>query len=214
MPSIPPEGEPAPADGSLPPEALAGTAGRPFSLYVHVPFCATRCGYCDFNTYTAAELGSAPGSSRDAYLAAVRSELALAERVLGRRPVVSTVFFGLLALVAVLNGIVVAGRQARHELGVVRSLGFTGAQVMTALVVAAVTISVTSLLVGVQVGLLLGAATWVRVAEAVHVLPSVSVPVAAVIATVPAMAAVSVLGALWSARWVSTRRPADVLRVE
>jgi oxygen-independent coproporphyrinogen-3 oxidase len=94
VPSIPPEGEPAPADGSLPPEALAGTAGRPFSLYVHVPFCATRCGYCDFNTYTAAELGSAPGSSRDAYLAAVRSELALAERVLGRRPVVSTVFFG------------------------------------------------------------------------------------------------------------------------
>jgi len=129
-------------------------------------------------------------------------------------PIVFVWFFGLLALVAVLNGIVVAGRQARHELGVVRSLGFTGAQVMTALVVAAVTISVTSLLVGVPVGLLLGAATWVRVAEAVHVLPSVSVPVAAVIATVPAMAAVSVLGALWSARWVSTRRPADVLRVE
>jgi putative oxygen-independent coproporphyrinogen III oxidase len=27
------------------------------SLYVHVPFCASRCGYCDFNTYTATEIG-------------------------------------------------------------------------------------------------------------------------------------------------------------
>ena len=32
-------------------------AGQPFGIYVHVPFCSTRCGYCDFNTYTPAELG-------------------------------------------------------------------------------------------------------------------------------------------------------------
>ena len=29
---------------------------RTLSAYVHIPFCASRCGYCDFNTYTAAEL--------------------------------------------------------------------------------------------------------------------------------------------------------------
>lgn len=34
------------------------TAGQPFGIYVHVPFCVTRCGYCDFNTYTPAELGA------------------------------------------------------------------------------------------------------------------------------------------------------------
>ncbi|SLF31780.1 Probable oxygen-independent coproporphyrinogen III oxidase HemN [Mycobacteroides abscessus subsp. bolletii] len=40
---------------TLPP--LVPAPGRPFGIYVHVPFCATRCGYCDFNTYTADELG-------------------------------------------------------------------------------------------------------------------------------------------------------------
>ena len=93
MPSALPSGEPAPSDGSLPAPALRELGDGPLSFYLHVPFCATRCGYCDFNTYTAAELGSAPGSSRAAYLAAVRSEVELATRVIGERPV-STVFVG------------------------------------------------------------------------------------------------------------------------
>ena len=57
MPSALPEGDPAPADGSLPASALEGLGARPFGFYVHVPFCTVRCGYCDFNTYTATELG-------------------------------------------------------------------------------------------------------------------------------------------------------------
>ncbi|MFT3861091.1 radical SAM family heme chaperone HemW [Micropruina sp.] len=93
MPSALPTGRPVPSDGSLPAPALAELGDGPISLYLHVPFCATRCGYCDFNTYTADELGSAPGSSRDAYLAAARAELALAAGVLGERRV-GTVFVG------------------------------------------------------------------------------------------------------------------------
>ncbi len=46
-----------PAPTALP--ELALTPGTAFGIYVHVPFCATRCGYCDFNTYTAGELGGA-----------------------------------------------------------------------------------------------------------------------------------------------------------
>ena len=57
MPSILPEGDPAPLDGALPAEAMASAEGRALGLYVHVPFCSVRCGYCDFNTYTASELG-------------------------------------------------------------------------------------------------------------------------------------------------------------
>ncbi|AGL23999.1 coproporphyrinogen III oxidase [Mycobacterium tuberculosis str. Haarlem/NITR202] len=41
--------------------------GQPFGVYLHVPFCLTRCGYCDFNTYTPAQLG---GVSPDRWLLA------------------------------------------------------------------------------------------------------------------------------------------------
>ena len=54
MPSTPPDGLPAPHDGELPSWALRELSVRPFGVYVHVPFCTVRCGYCDFNTYTAA----------------------------------------------------------------------------------------------------------------------------------------------------------------
>jgi putative oxygen-independent coproporphyrinogen III oxidase len=95
MPSVLPEGEPAPADGSLPASALAGAGTRPFGFYVHVPFCRVRCGYCDFNTYTAAELGDVPGASRSTYADAAIAEVRLARRVLGGVDVpVQTVFFG------------------------------------------------------------------------------------------------------------------------
>jgi putative oxygen-independent coproporphyrinogen III oxidase len=95
MPSVLPEGDPAPADGSLPDTALADLGKRPFGFYVHVPFCTVRCGYCDFNTYTASELGSAPGASRASYAEAAIAEVRQARRVLGDRDVpVHTVFFG------------------------------------------------------------------------------------------------------------------------
>ena len=95
MPSALPDGETAPTDGGLPSGALAGVGERPFGVYVHVPFCTVRCGYCDFNTYTASELGSRPGASRASYADAAIAEIRLARRVLGDRDVpVETVFFG------------------------------------------------------------------------------------------------------------------------
>ncbi len=84
--SVRPAATPAPA--VLP--QLAVTPGTTFGIYVHVPFCATRCGYCDFNTYTAGELG---GATPDGWLGALRKELALAVASVGARPV-DTVFVG------------------------------------------------------------------------------------------------------------------------
>ena len=101
MPGALPDGEPVPADGILPETARAGLGRRPFGIYVHVPFCTTRCGYCDFNTYTAAELGGPPGPvSLGTYPGLAVAEIGFARKVLAsaeehRADVpVSTVFFG------------------------------------------------------------------------------------------------------------------------
>jgi oxygen-independent coproporphyrinogen-3 oxidase len=98
VPSALPAGDPAPEDGSLPESALATLGERPFGIYVHVPFCTVRCGYCDFNTYTVDELGPAggsPGASRATYAEAAIEEIRRARRVLGDRDLpVSTIFFG------------------------------------------------------------------------------------------------------------------------
>lgn len=82
-----PDGDPAPPDGALP-DGLAWD--RPLRAYVHVPFCTVRCGYCDFNTYTAGELG---GFDVDGYVQAVAQEMDLAVAVGEPRPLAS-VFIG------------------------------------------------------------------------------------------------------------------------
>jgi oxygen-independent coproporphyrinogen-3 oxidase len=92
VPSTLPDGDPAPADGSLPPEALATLRQRRMGVYVHVPFCRVRCGYCDFNTYTATELGG--GASQAAYAETAIAEVELLARVLPGAPPAETVFFG------------------------------------------------------------------------------------------------------------------------
>jgi putative oxygen-independent coproporphyrinogen III oxidase len=93
MPSALPDGQPVPPDGRLPATALERVGEHGFGIYVHIPFCASRCGYCDFNTYTSAELGG--GGAQNAYPDAVLRELELAGSVLaGSAPAVRTVFFG------------------------------------------------------------------------------------------------------------------------
>ena len=93
MGSALPIGEAAPADGALPEDAVIDPATA-FGVYLHVPFCRVRCGYCDFNTYTSGELR---GARQDEYADTLLGEVGLAARVLAAagplRPA-STVFFG------------------------------------------------------------------------------------------------------------------------
>ena len=93
MPSALPDGDPAPPDGALSQASLQALGRRPFGIYLHVPFCSVRCGYCDFNTYTLSELG-VDGASVATFADAALRELAFAVDVLGQVPAVDTVFVG------------------------------------------------------------------------------------------------------------------------
>ncbi|GGI48397.1 oxygen-independent coproporphyrinogen-3 oxidase [Agromyces flavus] len=90
-----PLADPAPADGLLPAVATTAAMGRAFGVYVHVPFCRVRCGYCDFNTYTAGELR---GTSQARYADQAIAELRFARGVLAASGApdrqADTVFFG------------------------------------------------------------------------------------------------------------------------
>jgi oxygen-independent coproporphyrinogen-3 oxidase len=86
-----PLGDPAPTDGTL---GVVADPATDFGVYLHVPFCRVRCGYCDFNTYTAPELR---GARQDQYADTLLQEIELSKRVLADagplRPA-QTVFFG------------------------------------------------------------------------------------------------------------------------
>ena len=68
--------------------ACAGNElNEPIAFYVHIPFCLSKCNYCDFNTYEGIE------SLMPSFVDALSSEIGL----WGKRldcPEVSTVFFG------------------------------------------------------------------------------------------------------------------------
>lgn len=76
-----PDGVAMPADGSLPESVAMGSRHRTLSAYVHIPFCAHRCGYCDFNTYTSSELR---GVTHSSFLDSLREEIRRSTEVLNR----------------------------------------------------------------------------------------------------------------------------------
>ena len=90
-----PKGEPAPADGLIPLQAAISSVDKTFHAYVHVPYCKARCGYCDFNTYTAEEIGT---SSQGTFAQTLIKEIEFSSGVLENSRVpsrrLSTVFFG------------------------------------------------------------------------------------------------------------------------
>jgi oxygen-independent coproporphyrinogen-3 oxidase len=90
-----PKGEPAPADGLIPLQAAISSIDKTFHAYVHVPYCKARCGYCDFNTYTAEEIGS---SSQSTFAQTLIKEIEFSAGVLDNSRIptrkLSTVFFG------------------------------------------------------------------------------------------------------------------------
>jgi oxygen-independent coproporphyrinogen-3 oxidase len=94
MPQFP-KGEKAPEDGLIPESALVDAEQRTFHAYVHVPYCQVKCGYCDFNTYTADEIGtSTQGTFAQTLIKEISfAEFALEQSKLPKRKLKS-IFFG------------------------------------------------------------------------------------------------------------------------
>lgn len=86
-----PLGIPWPSSNRLTPIRDSGS----FHAYVHIPFCEVRCGYCDFNTYTASEIGAVRQVD---FHQALISEIEFSSQVLSQSeislPKLSSVFFG------------------------------------------------------------------------------------------------------------------------
>jgi oxygen-independent coproporphyrinogen-3 oxidase len=65
------------------------------SFYIHIPYCVKRCGYCDFNTYTPAELKveSSLTEISHSYIDLTLAEIHMARKQ-SKADTVPTIFFG------------------------------------------------------------------------------------------------------------------------
>lgn len=90
-----PLGDKPPEDGLFSPTEILGSESRSFHAYVHIPFCTVKCGYCDFNTYTATELGSLKQSD---FAKTLIAEIELSTKIIQHSNLpnrkLKTVFFG------------------------------------------------------------------------------------------------------------------------
>lgn len=86
-----PIGDIAPLDGNLEID-FTNLTKKPFSIYLHVPFCKKRCGYCDFNTYTPNELDTK--DQIENWAKAIVKEIELSKSILKKELEIDTIFFG------------------------------------------------------------------------------------------------------------------------
>jgi FtsX-like permease family len=133
---------------------------------------------------------------------------------LGTLPVALATFLALLAAVATAHALVSATRRRRHDLAVLRVLGFVSGQVRSTLRWQALTIAAVGLLVGVPAGVIAGGRIWSALAGAVGVVDHWSFPWLTVVLAVPAALGVAVLLAIPPGRAAARMSPGQVLRAE
>ena len=66
------------------------------AFYIHIPYCVKRCGYCDFNTYTPAELKISTGLEQisNSYIDLLLQEIDLVREQIVGEITVPSIFFG------------------------------------------------------------------------------------------------------------------------
>jgi hypothetical protein len=131
-----------------------------------------------------------------------------------RLPQVLALFLAVLAAAGVAHALVVAARRRRHDLAVLRVLGFRRGQARAALVWQAAVLAGVGVVVGIPLGLAVGRAAWSQVAHSLGVLEGAAVPgVALAVLPVAALVAATAVAAV-PARWAVALPPGAALRSE
>jgi FtsX-like permease family len=133
---------------------------------------------------------------------------------LGGLPWALAAFLALLAAIAAVHALVVTTRRRRHDLAVLRVLGFVTGQVHGTLRWQALTVAAVGLVVGVPAGVIAGRRIWSALAESVGVVDDWSFPWLTVVLAVPVALGVAVLLAIPPGRAAARVSPGRVLRAE
>ena len=135
-------------------------------------------------------------------------------RNIGWVPPLVAALVALLALVAIAHTLTTTTRRRRHDLAVLRALGFERRQVRSTLAWQATTIAAVGLLVGIPLGVVVGSVVWRRVAESIGVTPTPDYPTLALLLVIPGVLLLVNLVGLWPSRAAARTRPAVALAVE
>jgi hypothetical protein len=129
-------------------------------------------------------------------------------------PVWLAIFVVLLGIATLLHVLLVTVSRRRSELAVLRSLGLTPRQTTTCLIWQALTITGLGLIVGVPLGLVIGKAAWIAVADPIGVATDAAPPFATIGLASQVAVVITVLVAFGPGRSAARPRPARSLRVE
>jgi ABC-type antimicrobial peptide transport system permease subunit len=129
-------------------------------------------------------------------------------------PLALGVFFALLASATVAHALVTTVRRRRHELAIMRSIGFTRRQSRIAIAWQATIIAAAGVVIGVPLGIVTGRLIWRWLAHNFPVVYVAPLAAVAVVLVVPAAIALANLLAAWPARSAARIRPAEALRTE
>ncbi len=135
----------------------------------------------------------------------------------GRADAAPAVVAGAMALVAVatlVHALVTTVRRRRRDLAVLRTLGFTGRQVLATVTWQATALVAAATIVARPAGVAVGRWSWLLFAGELEVVGRPITPAAALAASAVAGFLVAAAVALASGRWSARGRTADVLRAE
>lgn len=133
---------------------------------------------------------------------------------LGRLPDVLTAVLAFIAIAAIANALVVGVRRRRRDIAILRGLGFVGAEVARAVRTSSLAMAITSLLVGVPIGLVVGRAVWRVVAHSAYVAGDAAWPGTVLWLVSPAVVMVALAASALPAVRAARLRPAELLRTE